>query len=286
MRYDWPRRPTRWLEGRTLNISVPFTWNLPQLRRELQQRILEWDRVVVGGPAVELMPTYFEHMPWVSVGKESPGVLQRINPFATKTTRGCNRSCPFCAVPRIEGRLQELPDWPDLPILIDNNFLAASEAHIERAVTRLSEWGYADFNQGVDARKLTPDLARQLARIKSPIIRLALDNIAYCDAWQAAVDNLLSAGVRKRCIRSLVLIGFDSDPQEAWSRCRYIESKGIKPAPMWYHALDCKHHNSITAEQRSRGWNDYERRRIMQWFYQHKKATGGVYGDVENRAEN
>jgi hypothetical protein len=124
-------------------------------------------------------------------------------------------------------------------------------------------------------------MARQLARIKNPIIRLALDNIAYRGAWEEAVDNLLSAGVRKRCIRSLVLVGFDSDPQEAWTRCQYIESKGIKPAPAWYHALDCMGHNIITAEQRALGWTDYERRRIMQWFYQHKKATGGVY--EENR---
>ena len=33
------------------------------------------------------------------------------NPDATFTTRGCIRACPFCTVPRTEGRFVELQDW-------------------------------------------------------------------------------------------------------------------------------------------------------------------------------
>ena len=29
----------------------------------------------------------------------------------------------------------------------------------------------------------------------------------------------------------------------------------------------------MTPEQAEGGWTDYERRKIMQWFYQHKEAV-------------
>ena len=41
---------------------------------------------------------------------------------------------------------------------------------------------------------------------------------------------------------------------------------------MWFHELDVMEKNTVTPKQAALGWNDYERRRIMQWFYQHKKA--------------
>jgi hypothetical protein len=42
---------------------------------------------------------------------------------------------------------------------------------------------------------------------------------------------------------------------------------------MWFHALDATAPNIVTPEQERRGWSDYERRKIMQWFYQHKRAV-------------
>lgn len=91
--------------------------------------------------------------------------------------------------------------------------------------------------------------------------------------WEQAFDRLRSAGVTKKSIRSYALIAFDSDPAEAWERCKWIEAHGIKPLPMWFHRLDALAHNVVTPEQTALGWTDYERRRIMQWFYQHKEAV-------------
>jgi len=269
---DFKKKPFYFTRDRVLYISVPFTWNLRGVRERLLQRGFFWDHAIVGGPAVYLLPHYFSDLEFVTVGRDLPGILQMINPMATKTTVGCIRCCPFCVVPRIEGRLQELDDWPDLPILIDNNLLAASSKHFDRVVERLVRWGWCDFNQGLDARLLTDYHAERLARIRRPIIRLAMDNINEAGAWVAAVERLTRAGVRKKSIRSLALIAFDSDPDEAWLRCRLIESYGIKPSPQWYHSLDATRHNATTSDQVALGWNDYERRRIMQWFYKHKIA--------------
>ena len=140
---------------------------------------------------------------------------------------------------------------------------------------RAKWWGWADFNQGLDARLLTEYHAARLKEIGRPMIRLAMDHSGMRDEWENAYALLRAAGIPKSLIRSYALVGFHTDPGEAWERCRWVESHGVKVLPMWYHALDCLVENSVTEEQGKWGWNDYERRRIMQWFYQHKEAVKG-----------
>ena len=262
------------MQGRTLCISIPFTWNLPRVREEVMQRSFLWDRVLAGGPAVELIPDYLAGLPGVEIGHHCDGVLQRINPWATRTTVGCPRRCEFCAIGRriVErGGFAELPEWPDLPVICDNNLLAASLPHFDRVIDRLVVWGWADFNQGLDARLLSGYHAFRLAEIAKPIIRLSLDSLNLTDVWQRAYDRLRAAGIAKYKMRSYCLIGFDAGPEEAWERCRWIEEHGVKALPMWFHELNQLARNIVTDEQRALGWTDYERRRIMQWFYQHRR---------------
>ena len=166
-----------------------------------------------------------------------------------------------------------MDDWPDLPVLCDNNILAVSEAHFDKVIDRLKAHGWADFNQGIDARLLTKYHAERLKEIGRPMIRLALDNMGYADQWESAFSILRRAGFPLSLIRSYALVGFKSDPAEAWARCEWIESHGIKALPMWYHPLNAMEENKVTMEQKQHGWTDYERRKIMQWFYQHKKAA-------------
>lgn len=273
---DWPKAPTTWLEGRTLRVSIPFTWNLSSVKSGLRQTSFFWDVAEVGGPAVELMPGYFADLPHVTEGHVCPGVLQRVNPDATRTTVGCTRRCQFCGIGtgKIEGGgLKELADWPNRPVLCDNNLLAASDAHVERVLARLIGLGEADFNQGLDARLLRPEHAEMIARIKRPVVRLALDRLAVCDEWDHAFEVLRAAGIAKRKIRSYCLVGFDSGPEEAWQRTKWVHAHGVDPLPMWFHGLDAMQQNTVTPAQEALGWNDFERRRIMQFWYQHKQAV-------------
>lgn len=270
---EWPKKPTSWVQDRTVYISIPFTWNLPRVKRQLMQKGLFWDKAVVGGPAVNLIPDYFKELDFVSNGKS--GLLaHRINPFATKTTTGCVRKCEFCAVPKTEPKFNELDDWPDLPILIDNNLLAASIKHFDKVIDRLVKWGWADFNQGLDARLLNTYHARRFKEIKQPMIRIALDDIRYKDQWSIAFDKLMKAGIAKANIRSYALVGYNSGVDEAWERCEWVELHGIKVLPMWFHELDAMEYNEVTEKQAEMGWNDLERKRIMQWYYQHNKKYG------------
>ena len=274
----FPRGSTRWLgEQGTLFVSVPFTWNLPTLRRLLNNADIYVDHIVVGGPAIRLMPRYFEDCPWITTDLgDLPGVMQKVNPYATKTSTGCVRTCEFCAVPKTEGALKELDDWPDLPIITDNNLLACSLPHFDRVMDRLENHQGVDFNQGLDARLLTQYHAERIALLKIAKrgVRLALDNasIQSVDTWSTAYAYLRMSGVARRNISSYALIGFDSDPPEAWARCLLIEKTKSRVLPMWFHELDAMKANQVTEKQKALGWDDYERRRIMQWFYQHKKA--------------
>lgn len=253
-------------------MSIPFTWELPGVLSTLSQRSLWWDVAVVGGPAVELMPGFFDRLDYVTEGHNEPGVLQRVNSLATRTTLGCVRRCGFCAIGtgRIEGDYQELRDWPDLPMITDNNLLAARKAHFDRVIDRLVVHGWADFNQGIDSRLLTDYHAARLAEIKKPTVRLALDHMDYRDKWQEAFDRLRDAGIAKSNISSYCLVGFTSGPRESWQRCEWVESHGIKAYPMWFHALDQLEKNIVTTEQSKLGWTNEGRKRIMGYYYKHR----------------
>jgi hypothetical protein len=42
---------------------------------------------------------------------------------------------------------------------------------------------------------------------------------------------------------------------------------------MWFTELDALERNKVTDKQKALGWNDYERRRIMGWFYKHRETA-------------
>lgn len=284
--YEWPRKPITWIENRVLYVSIPFTWNLPVVKAKLQQTSFFFERVVVGGPATYLMPDYLSDIEYVKIGHEMPGVLQRINPQATKTTKGCIRNCYFCGVPKFEGTFRELDEWPNLPIVCDNNLLASSKKHFDKAIDRLKIHDHVDFNQGLDIRLLTKYHAGRFAELKKPLIRIALDNMRWQKEWEKAYRILRDAGIPKRSIRSYALIGCDSSPEEAWNRCEWINGHGIKVLPMWFHKLNQLKNNIVTKNQELLGWTDRERKIIMQYYYQRGKHRALILKDYGWRLKN
>jgi hypothetical protein len=258
---EWPKREFEWIENGVLHISVPFTWCLPRVQKRIAST---WMPVKVGGPAVYLIPNYLKG---AEIGHDANGALQRINPMATRSTVGCPRRCPFCAVPRTEGRLLELSDWPDLPIYCDNNILAASLGQFDRVMDRLEGHGWGDFNQGVDAGFLNEHHAERMVRVKGLMVRLALDSQRDKKAWSRAYTILRSQGIPKNRIRSYVMVAFNTGVDEAWERCKWVKGHGVLPLPMWYHPLNAMRENIVTEQQKELGWNNKERMRIMRHYY-------------------
>ena len=128
--------------------------------------------------------------------------------------------------------------------------------------------------------------AERIAEIKRPLVRLAFDLWGSMDKWLSAFEILRKAGLPKRSIRSYVLIGFDSGTEDAWGRCEYIRSFGLKALPMWFHELDATRQNIVTENQEKLGWTDIDRKLIMQYYYQRGKGRATIlkkYGHIVKR---
>jgi hypothetical protein len=171
----------------------------------------------------------------------------------------------------IEGCFSELNDWPDLPIICDNNLLAASEQHTDKVFDRLEKFEGVDFNQGLDIRMLNGFHIERLARLKNPKIRLACDSLNDLPRWEVCAERLMEEGlIPKRSIYTYALIGWSDTPEEAWERCEFIRKKTKYTCPMWFHELDAMKRNQITEVQKDNGWDYEEMKAIMGFYYKHR----------------
>ena len=70
----------------------------------------------------------------------------------TFTTRGCNKKCPWCLVPKREGRLAEIQDFPEGYIIQDNNLIQSGRDHMLKVFAMLDRQKRAAvFSGGIDA---------------------------------------------------------------------------------------------------------------------------------------
>lgn len=87
-------------------------------------------------------------------------------------TRGCIRKCPWCVVPKKEGTIRPYNTWRQIKrpdsrkiVFMDNNVLAC-EYGIEQMRDMVGKSVRIDFNQGLDARLITEDIAKLLSELK------------------------------------------------------------------------------------------------------------------------
>ena len=119
-------------------------------------------------------------------------------------TRGCIRNCPWCIVPKKEGLLREVDDIERVAagrkdvVLLDNNFLAADEEFVREQLEKAARLKIRiDFNQGLDARLVTPENAKLLsARRWIRFIRFSCDTVAMIEAVRRAVSLLRESGCK------------------------------------------------------------------------------------------
>ena len=159
--------------------------------------------------------------------------------MATRTSIGCPRKCKFCVNEKKD--LIEFNKWENLPIICDDNLFACSMEHFEKVIFKLlKKWDWCDFNQGLDSRLLKEEHIDLIKKIKKPLLRVAFDSNRYKKHWCEAVELILSKGIKRNCISTLSLIGFDSGPDEAWERCKFIKREfRIDPVPMWFSRIKC-----------------------------------------------
>lgn len=163
-------------------------------------------------------------------------------------TRGCIRKCAFCAVPRLEGKTwgpaESITDLVDprhkKVVLWDNNILAVP--NWRDIVDELRELDVeVDFNQGLDARLITEEVAHELAKVKIRPIRMAYDIPSERKALERAVPALEAAGFNRRRMIVYTLYNFTDTPDDFWRRVVDLLSWGVVCYPMRYEPL-----NSLT----------------------------------------
>lgn len=196
-------------------ISCIFDWN--------KEKCLEWARdkkCYIGGTGWDLdtvLPPYIE------------SIQPRIN--LGFTVRGCIRNCKFCVVPKKEGKPYVVGDLLDLwdgvsrsITLLDNNILSIPE-HFSLICRQAREKKIkVDFNQGLDHRLLTDEIAQILKITPHHEYRFAFDNIAYQSTVEKAINILKCHGIN-RC-SWYVLVGYDSSFEDDLYRLNLLRSLG------------------------------------------------------------
>ena len=147
-------------------------------------------------------------------------------------TRGCSRKCKWCIVPEKEGKLSAYSDVEEIAqdrnelVLLDNNILASDYGLSQ--IEKIIRLGYKiDFNQGLDARLITPEIAGLLAHVKwlSPI-RLACDTLPMLKQVIHAADLLREAGATPSNYFVYTLV---EDIEEAYQRVEALKAHGLDP---------------------------------------------------------
>lgn len=144
-------------------------------------------------------------------------------------TRGCPNKCPWCVVPRKEGKVRPYMDCDEIAIegrknllLMDNNILAAGDYAVEQ-FEKIIERGYhVDFNQAMDARLVTPDFAKLLGRMKwiNSRIRFGCDTTPQIEYCERAMQMINDAGFKGEYFL-YTMIGCKNDLTECYNRIHY-----------------------------------------------------------------
>ncbi len=167
------------------------------------------------------------------------------------TQRGCRLACKFCVVPEKEGKPKSVATIADIwrghghqkhLHLLDNDFFGNPEWRERLAEVR--DGGFkVCFNQGINVRILTNEIARELATIEyrddnfqRRRLYTAWDNIGDERIFFRGVDRLEAAGVPPKHLMAYMLVGYD--PEETWERIferfEKMTARGIRPFPMVY----------------------------------------------------
>ena len=147
-------------------------------------------------------------------------------------TRGCIRNCKWCIVPEKEGKIK--PHWniervlqgKKKAILMDNNILACDYG-IEQLEKIANIGCKVDFNQGLDARLVTNEIARILSKIKwLRYIRFAYDTKQQLNSLLEAIEKLNKHGVKNSKIFCYCLI---QDLEDSYNRINKAKEIKINP---------------------------------------------------------
>lgn len=263
----------RSLHWHRIYVASLFTWELPRTIQTIKYYAASVDspaQIIVGGVGATLLPDYIrnnvsctviegpldkpglldpnshpiaEMVPDYSILDAEPYDYKPRDAYFVRITKGCIRSCKFCAVPKLErefGRLTQVAsqigsvnrkygERQNL-IVLDNNILGIDGVEneiaeirrmgFERGAKRNGRERYVDFNQGLDARLISEkrELALHLGTICLSPVRLAFDFVTAKmeKAYRQAIELLAEQGFSE--FTTYMLFNFNDSPKDLYHR--------------------------------------------------------------------
>ena len=222
-------------------ITTTFTFDIPHALGIVRAAKERAPRVIVGGISATLLSDLFKKE-GVEVHK---GLLSEAEKFSPNynlleekpkysiahTSRGCLRACGFCMVHKLEPKFMNRPNWErdinpatDKVLFYDNNWLAKNLTDLKQDITKLwklkktGRIKQIDFNQGLDARLMTEEIADLLKGLPIFPIRFAFDNMQEDGHYQRAVRMMAKRGFHG--FMTYVLYNYKDTPEDFYYRLK------------------------------------------------------------------
>ena len=163
--------------------------------------------------------------------------------------RGCRLKCPFCVVPKMEGKIQDVNEieeiwrgdpWPRHLVLLDNDFFG--QQSWQSKIDTIRRGGFkVNFNQGINARFLTDETAAAIGSVdyrdvnmRDRQIYTAWDNRKDEDRLFRGLELLKKHGVKPSHMTVYILCGYWpwSDLSDWEFRRARLREFGARPYPM------------------------------------------------------
>ena len=222
-----------------VHVSCTFTWD----KAECEELAYQWEGrtnkpVKLGG---------------VAFGSEVEGFEQGlyVKSNIIFTSRGCNNHCGFCMVPRLEGKLRELP-VVEGNVIQDNNFLQTSRAHKNKVFDMLRHQKQICFKGGLESELIDDHFINGITSLKIKELWLACDRDATIPKMQKAVAKLTKAGFNRNKIFCYCL-SYGKDMEKDEARARAIWDAGAMPFVQLFRDY------SDTKTEYSADWNRWQR---------------------------
>lgn len=157
------------------------------------------------------------------------------------TSRGCNRNCYFCIVPKKEGcfKVWQHPDdfyceYFNQVKLMDNSILWDKVWTLEVLNYFIDKGVDVDMTQGYDIRLIDEDVIDTIIRSTKGMIRIAFDSMKYKDEVIKGIDLFkeYSFDVRNK-LQVYCYCHNDSMHDDALKRCKILKDLGTNAFVMF-----------------------------------------------------
>lgn len=160
-------------------------------------------------------------------------------------TRGCPNNCPWCVVPKMDGRkvvhVADLSDfWSGQSVvrLLDDNILANPD-EFSRDCEQLSKAGVKAMFDALDARFINDQTAAALASIKThKYIHFAWDGHSQDESVLKSIEILRKHGIKPYRLMFYVLVGFNTTKDYDLYRIYTLRDLGVNPFVMPFDKSD------------------------------------------------